>query len=60
MNYWEYKIVLKDKFYASLSQDHADYETDWLNSMGREGWELYNYQNLTGRQDKYCFKRQLN
>jgi hypothetical protein len=54
---WEYKVVLQDKFFATAGKNRSQQEQDWLCLLGQEGWELIIYQNLSGDNDRYVFKR---
>jgi len=57
---WEYKIILKDNFYGSLSQEKCDEEEKFLTELGKEGWLIVNVNNnvAVGR-IKYTFVREI-
>ena len=53
---YEYKILMRKKFF-NIVQHGCDEESEWLNKLGDDGWELYDHQGYNGSEDKYSFKR---
>ena len=56
---FEYKFVLQPHFYSVLSKENAQKEVQWLNELGAEGWDLFEYRSLNGPDDLYKFKRRI-
>lgn len=59
MEKWEYKLISQASFCVSLSVNNLKEEEKWLNNLGSEGWELYEYTKLITGYDIYKFKRKI-